>query len=88
MLEQLSIIVFPGKQKTQVAKHEVHKEINVAAAEKQKAPKKRLSLEGKSEPQVSWVLDVCGEQRGNQGYGNMLITKVCVKWIHRVFQIA
>lgn len=87
MLEQLSIIVFPGKQKTQVAKHEVHIEINVVAGEKQKTTK-RLSLEGKIEPQVSWGLDVCGEQRGSQGYGNMLITKVCVKWFHRVFQIA
>lgn len=40
MLEQLSIIVFPGKQKTQVAKHEVHIEINVVAGEKQKTTKK------------------------------------------------
>ena len=39
-MEQLFIIVFPGKKKIQVSKHEVHIEINVVAGEKQRAPKK------------------------------------------------
>lgn len=48
---------------------------------------KRLGLEGRKKQQVYWRQRVCGEQRGSQGSRNVLITKICAKWFHTVFQI-